>query len=205
MQILIYAIKDWYYPVMTPSWNIMQCHRDKTSLTSRLWADPVQCPRVILPLRCFSFPGDNLRSLSGPGIAWCQQTRTNHDHFFKVYSIRLWWWKDIWICLLICVFAVIEQPLCNGACFVWWLRLSWISLVARTGKSHWLAPSSLQPLLRSDSIASPADTSAHALSAGGSGDTNHWCQVEHPMKAETMAHLLSSPTASSPINPRTVR
>lgn len=206
IQILIYAVKDRCYPAMTPFWNITQCYRDKMSLTSRLWADLAQYPRVKLPLLCFSSPGVNLGCLSGPGITWCLQTGMIQVHFFKVYGISLQWWKDVWICHLIWVFASIEQPFYNGVYFVWWLRLFWIRVwVTRTGKSHWLVLHVLQPLLQTHSNISPADTSSHMLSAGDSGDTNHWCQVESPMEVETMAHLLSPPTASFLINPRAVQ
>lgn len=114
MQILIYAVKDRCYPAMTLFWNIKQRYRNKMSLTSRLWADPAQCPRVKLPLQCFSSPGDNLGCLSRPGITWCLQTGMIHVHFFKVYGISLQWWEDVWICHLIWAFASTEQPLYNG-------------------------------------------------------------------------------------------
>lgn len=128
MQISTYVIKNWLYPAMTPFWNIVQCYCDQMSLTARLWADLVQCPKLIFQLRCFSVPGTNLGCLLGPGITWCLRTGMNHDPFLKVYNIRLQQWKDVWICPLISGFSVIEQPLCNRVCFVWWLRLSWMGV-----------------------------------------------------------------------------
>lgn len=42
----------------------------------------MQYPGVILLLRSFSILGDNLGSLSEPGISWCRQTGTSHESFF---------------------------------------------------------------------------------------------------------------------------